>query len=68
VLALVGDLDGILEVLSDEWHPERVAGHQRDRADLAGGDADVKLARVGADAALVDDAHGHSVGDGGTGR
>ena len=44
------------EVFRDQRHAERVAGHQRDRAHLAGCDADVELTASDADAALVDDA------------
>ena len=60
---------GVVEVLGDERHPEWVAGHQRDRADLARRDADVELAAVATDAALVDGAQAspprHETGCGG---
>ena len=57
VLALVGDLACVLEMLRDERHPERVAGQERDGAHLAGRDVDVELPRADPGAALVDDGH-----------
>ena len=60
VLALVGDLAHVGEVLGDERDPERIAGQQRDGADLARRDADVELPDVATDGVLVEDrvAHG----------
>src|SRR4030095_2573352 len=56
-----------LEILGDERDAERVAGHERDGADLPGGDPDVELADALAGAALVADAPAHSnLGSGGS--
>ena len=60
MLALVGDVAGVGEVLRHERDAERVAGQERDRADLARGDVDVELANALAGATLVDDAHADS--------
>ena len=45
----------VLEELGDERDPERVAGEERDGADLARRDADMELAYADADRVLVDE-------------
>jgi hypothetical protein len=63
MLALVGDLARVLEILRDEWDAKRVARHQGDSADFARRDPDVELPPAQADATLVDDAHADSNDD-----
>ena len=55
MLALVGDLPNVAEVLGDQRHAERVAGEERDGAHLARRDADVELPDIATNRALVED-------------
>jgi hypothetical protein len=59
VLALVGDLAHVRQVLRDQGHPERVARQQRDGAHFSRRDADVELPDVAADRVLVEDRVAH---------
>ena len=61
VLALVRNLDGVVEHVGDQLHPKRVARHQDDVADLSLGHPDVVLGPGQADRVLVDEVS-HCVG------